>query len=131
MEKDPTDYSNEDLKNYSKTMTKTSALRVHNDTLNNRPKASKDPKWNNILKYIWKQQPTNFKSNIVLGTFDNFEGKGCNTVFLTSDPIKLWEKLELLMASNQAGNTGTRNEIVSILDNLPKMKEIDVKQYKH
>ena len=55
MEKDPIGYSDEDLNNYSQIMTKASALGVRNDPTNNRPKAPKDPKWNNISKYIWKQ----------------------------------------------------------------------------
>ena len=38
--------------------------------------------------------------------------------FLPSDPNALCERLELLMASKQAGNTGFRNEIVSICDEL-------------
>jgi len=38
--------------------------------------------------------------------------------FLPSDPNALSERLELLMASKQAGNTGLRNEIVSIWDEL-------------
>ena len=38
--------------------------------------------------------------------------------FLPSDPNTLCERLELLMASKQAGNTGLRNEFVSILMNF-------------
>jgi len=37
-------------------------------------------------------------------------------IILPSDPNALCEWLELLMASIQAGNTGLRNEIVSICD---------------
>ena len=37
---------------------------------------------------------------------------------LPSDPNAFCERLELLMASKQAGNTGLRNEIVSICDEL-------------
>ena len=40
------------------------------------------------------------------------QGKG----FLPSDPNALCERLELSMAAKQAGNTGFRNEIVSICD---------------
>jgi len=42
--------------------------------------------------------------------------------FLPSDPNALFERLELLMASKQAGNTGVRNEIVSICDELLRQK---------
>ena len=41
---------------------------------------------------------------------------------LPSDPNALRERLELLMASKQAGNTGVRNEIVSICDELLRQK---------
>ena len=42
--------------------------------------------------------------------------------FLLSNPNALCEQLELLMASNQAGNTGVRNDIVSICDELLRQK---------
>ena len=42
--------------------------------------------------------------------------------FLPSDPNALCERLELLMASKQAGNTGLQNEIVSICDELLRQK---------
>jgi len=43
-------------------------------------------------------------------------------VFLPSDPNALCERLELLMASKQAGNIGLRNEIVSICDERLRQK---------
>jgi len=42
--------------------------------------------------------------------------------FLPIDPNALCERLELLMASKQAGNTGLRNEIVSICGELLRQK---------
>jgi len=42
--------------------------------------------------------------------------------FLPCDPNALCERLELLMASIQAGNIGLRNEIVSICDELLRQK---------
>jgi len=42
--------------------------------------------------------------------------------FLPSDPNALCERLELLMASKQAENTGLRNAIVSICDKLLRQK---------
>jgi len=41
---------------------------------------------------------------------------------LPSDPNALCERLELSMASKQVGNTGFRNEIVSICDELLRQK---------
>jgi len=43
-------------------------------------------------------------------------------IFLSSDPNALCERLELLIASKEAGNTGVRNEIVSICDELLRQK---------
>ena len=43
--------------------------------------------------------------------------------FLPSDPNALCERLELLIVSKQAGNTGVRNEIESICDELLRQKK--------
>jgi len=51
--------------------------------------------------------------------------------FLPSDSNALCEKLELLMASKQAGNTGLRNDIVSICDELLRQKILPSDAYKN
>ena len=51
--------------------------------------------------------------------------------FLSSDPNALCKRLELLMASKQAGNTGLRNEIVSICDELLRQKILSRDAYKN
>jgi len=51
--------------------------------------------------------------------------------FLSSDPNGLCERLELLMASKQAENTGVRNEIVSICDELLRQKILPHDAYKN
>jgi len=51
--------------------------------------------------------------------------------FLPSDPTALYERLELLMASKQAGNTGLQNEIVSICDELLRQKILSRDAYKN
>jgi len=43
----------------------------------------------------------------------------------------LCERLDLLMASKQAGNTGLRNEIVSICDELLWQKKLSRDDYKN
>ena len=50
---------------------------------------------------------------------------------LPSDPNALCERLELFMASKQAGNTGVRNEIVSICDELLRQKILSRDAYKN
>ena len=41
-----------------------------------------------------------------------YEGQGTKTVVIPSDPNALLERLDLLMASKEAGNTGTSNELL-------------------
>ena len=48
-----------------------------------------------------------------------------------SGPNALCQRLELLMASKQAGNTGLRNEIVSISDELLRQKIFSHDAYKN
>ena len=52
--------------------------------------------------------------------------------FLPADIKGLTSKLNLLLAEYDAGNrSSTRNEIVAILDELLRRKEISQKEYKH
>jgi len=51
--------------------------------------------------------------------------------FLPSDPNALCERLEILLASKQAGNTGVRNENVSICDELLRQKILPHDAYKN
>jgi len=46
-------------------------------------------------------------------------------------PNALFERSELLMPSKQAGNTGLRNEIVSICDELLRQKILSSDAYKN
>ena len=57
-----------------------------------------------------------------------FEGKGI--VIMPSDPNALSERLDLLLASQKAGHTGVRNELVSICDELKRQRVLDTVTYK-
>ena len=57
-----------------------------------------------------------------------YEGKG--VVVIPSDPNALLERLDLLLASQEAGHTGVRNEMVSICDELKRQGVLDMKAYK-
>ena len=46
-------------------------------------------------------------------------------IILPYDPFALVERLDILMASKTAGNTGVRNELVSICDELLRQNLID------
>ena len=86
-----------------------------------KPKANKSWKWKNILKPIWDER-------------DLYTGNGIppsvQTVILPCDPIALVEKCDILLASKAAGNTGVRNELVSVCDELLRQNLIDKHTYK-
>ena len=100
----------EDKDKYLDIIDKTNALY----TVDNRGKKMLRAPNSNELKFI--QRPQNKK------------GRG---VFIPSDPNALCEWLELLMASKQAGNTGLRNAIVSICDELLRQKILSHDAYKN
>ena len=52
------------------------------------------------------------------------------TIFLPQDPNALLDRLDLLLASKSAGNTGVINEITAIIDELYRLKLIDINKYK-
>ena len=113
--KEPKVYTDEDLSSYAQIMWSTNAMRqIDNPT---RPKSSKSYKWKNIVREIWQ-----YKNRI--------DGSGVNTIILPSDPDALCERLDKLKASKAAGNTGLRNETVSICDELLRQNVIGKKQYK-
>ena len=108
-------YDDEDYKNYAEILVNTSALKRDNNSESRSPKANKSWKWNHLLKQIWSER-------------DKYEARG--VVIMPSDPNALLERLDLLMASKGAGNTGVGNEIVSICDELKRQNILDVNTYK-
>ena len=96
-------------------MVKTNALRVGNNPESNKPKGSKSDKWKKILKDIWANRR-------------EYEGSG--VVVIPEDPNALLERLDLLLASQEAGHTGVGNELVSICDELKRQGVIDSDTYK-
>ena len=59
---------------------------------------------------------------------EEYEGEG--VVVIPSDPNALLERLYLSLASQEAGNTGVRNELVSICNELKRQGVLDPKPYK-
>ena len=59
---------------------------------------------------------------------EEYEGKGVK--FISSDPYALLERLDLLLASQKAGHTGVRNELVSICNELKRQGVLDTRSYK-
>ena len=126
MSKNPKNYTGKDYDNYEDLMIMTNALHRNNDEDNSHPKGSKGYKWNEILSDIW------FKKKSGVYTFpkkkEGYEGEG--VVVIPSDPNALLERLDLLLASQKAGHTGVRNELVSICDELKRQGVLDTKTYK-
>ena len=96
-------------------MVKTNALHRNYDPNNPYPRASDSLKWMKLLRHIWYEK-------------EEYEGMG--VVFLSGDPNVLLERLDLLLASQKPGNTGVRNELVSICDELKRQGVLDTKAYK-
>ena len=108
-------YNKDDIRNYERLMIKTNAFHRGNDPNNPLPKSSKSVKWKTILGPIWHNR-------------EYYEGKG--TIIMSSDPNALLERLDLLLASQKAGNTGVGNELVSICDELKRQDVLDKTAYK-
>ena len=117
-DKDGIDWSEEDYASYKYLMLKTNVLHRGDNPNNPNPKASGGYKWVNILSPIWfSKKPKK-----------EYEGYG--VVVIPSDPNALLERLDLLLASQEAGHTGVRNELVSICDELKRQNVLDTKAYK-
>ena len=114
MEDKPKNYTKEDLDNYGNLLVKTNALHQNFDPENQYPRASRSYKWQNILSTIWAAKA--------------YKGEGI--VVIPSDPNALLERLDLLLASQEAGHTGVRNELVSICDELKRQGVLDTNSYK-
>ena len=100
-------FTNGGYDKYAEIMHSTNALRRNNNESETRPKANKSWKWKQILKPIWEEK-------------DLYTGNGLTpavpTIILPC--IALVETLDILMASKAAGNTGVRNELVSVCDEM-------------
>ena len=122
MSKNPNTFyvDDDDYNEYSKLMVKTNALHKDYDPKNPYPRSSKSNKWN-LIRYIWVNREDIRKK-------EGYEGEG--VVVIPSDPNALLERLDLLLASQEAGHTGVRNELVSICDELKRQGVLDTKAYK-
>ena len=114
LSKKPKDFTEEDYNNYAKLMVKTNALRVDYNPNNNKPRSNGYYKWTKILSDIWHNR-------------EKYEGSG--VIVIPNDPNALLERLDLLLASQEAGHTGIRNELVSICDELKRQGVLDMKTY--
>ena len=121
---DKIEWDKMDEKDYVRLLEKTHVLHRGNNPNNPHAKSSGGKKWNNILTFIWHTD--RFPKR---GEFEEYEGQG--VVVIPSDPNALLERLDLLLASQKAGHTGVRNELVSICDELKRQGVLDTKGYKN
>ena len=117
IEPDATIYNNEDYKNYREILIDTNA--IGSDSNPNKPKASRGEKYRKIIKPLWNEV-----------VFKRRGKKGYGVIILPSDPNALMERFALSVAAGHAGNKGSRNEAVSICDELLRQHVIDKDEYK-
>ena len=116
MSKSPQNFTDMDYDNYRYLIITSNVLHRGDNPTNPYPKASGSYKWTFLLGPIWKSKK------------EGYQGKG--VVIIPSDPNALLERLDLLLASQEAGHTGVRNELVSICDELKRQGVLDTKAYK-
>ena len=116
-------YTPEDLANYAKILHDTNAMKHNHNPKSMKPKSSKGQKYKEIIRPIW--------DDIYSGYSYLSSGNGVKTIVIPSDPNALIDRLDLLLASKQAGNTGVRNELVSICDELRRQNVIENETYKN
>ena len=114
----------------------TNAIYVGNNPTQNRAKGNyQGPKWKNIIEPIWfdiKPKPggKGGKGRKKRQEDPTPSTSGTGLTILSSDPNALIERLDLLLASQNAGHSGVRNELVSILDVLKRQGVINMNTYK-
>ena len=117
----PDNFNKEDLETYGRLLLKTNVLHHNFNPDNPKPRSSDSYKWKYIFNPIWAEKTAG-------KAFGKTAGKG--VVVIPSDPNALLERLDLLLASQEAGHTGVRNELVSICDELKRQGVLDTKAYK-
>ena len=120
IEPDPKKFTEQDMDEYKKLLIKTNVMHENFEPSKPSPRGSKSYKWKYILGPIWDEYIGRRKGE--------FRGKG--VVVIPSDPNALLERLDLLLASQDAGHTGVGNELVSICDELKRQGVLDMKTYK-
>ena len=138
---DPVDYTEDELEKYRDLLIKTNATFHNNDPNQNSPKSAnyQGDKWKNIIRPTWfdiKPKPGGKGGKGEKG--GKKKGKrqedpstsGTGLTILPSDPNALIERFNLLLASQNAGHSGVRNELVSIFDELKRQGVINTNTYK-
>ena len=134
-----TENTEEDYLNYGRILKQTDAIYHDNNPMSNKPKSSKGDKWKKLIKPIWDDIKKEKEKEGKGGKGGKGKGgekdpkpgtSGTGLKILPSDPNALIERFDLLFSSQNAGHTGVRNEIVSILDELKRQGVININDYK-
>ena len=142
--RDPIYFDKKDKDEYERLMIKTNVIHRNDDPKNPHPKGNRGYKWKKIIGPIWyKKQGFSEEDAIKMANNRRYrerlvkkmrkikgEYEGSGVVVIPSDPNALLERLDLLLASQEAGHTGVRNELVSICDELKRQGVLDTKAYK-
>ena len=132
MSKDPKKiFNDDDFKNYEDLLRRTNAFYRNNNPNQNHAKGNyQGTKWENLVKPIWVdiKGEKEFREGANKGK-KKTKGKGV-TVVIPEGPNVLLERLDLLLASQEAGHTGVGNELVSICDELKRQGVINADTYK-
>jgi hypothetical protein len=136
-EPNETHITEDDKTKYEDTMISTNAVRRENDPA--RPKANKSYKYDRWIKPIWVKHKHKKGKGLTAKSVTGASPKRLkgaalhkitNTIYLPSDPNALVDRLDLLLAGKQAGNTGLRNELVAICDELKRLGQLTDGEYK-
>ena len=132
----PDDYTADDFEQYKRLLIKTNAIFLNNDPTQTRAKGNfQGPKWK-IIKPTWEEiKPKPERKGRKGGRKKRQEDpqpstSGTGLTILPSDPNALIERFDLLLASQNAGHSGVRNELVSIFDELKRQGVINTNTYK-
>ena len=137
MLKEPQNFTEEDYENYRDLLMQTNAIYQNNDPNQNKPKSNKSNKWKKLISPIWehikeKKEKEEAEEDEEYEEYEDLQPStsGTGLTILPNDPNALIERFDLLLSSQNAGHTGVRNELVSILDFLKRQGVINTYVYK-
>ena len=133
---DISEYKAGDLRDYIIIMTITNTAHVNYDP-HQKYKGGNNKKMNDLIKPFVKTLKNEGENALIDKIEEHFEQetgedeyKGDGLTILPSDPNALIDRFDLLFSSQNAGHTGVKNELVSILDVLKSQGVINTKEYK-
>jgi len=122
-QKEPKDYTREDMNIYQEIMLKTLPFINAKGLV----KPSRGKKWKDIISDLYKKYKQKRSAEQVHSLRQTVKGSGINVIILPSDDNELVERHRLLLGSLQAGNNGVFNEFQACTDELYKRGYLDKK----